>query len=231
MKKLLVATLVCLFASASVYGLDRALLQQIQSLTQPSEMLQKIESVRASGVAEKEIYIGILYHNLAVSDPAKYAQKAVQTCKAAYEQYHSALARAYYGSAVTLLAKLANASGDVTTASARLDEGARILDAAVTQEPSNLDVRAVRMNNAVEVSASSPFPRYDVAKTDVQYFLSRLNELDADTRSMVYYIQGVVALQEHNTGTALSSFEKSAAASPSCNYAKLSRKQMAMLEE
>ncbi len=231
MQKILLTAFVCLIVSSSAFGLDLTLLRQIEFLSQPADMLQKIDSLQASSIAEKEIYIGILYHNLALRDTAKYAQKAVQTCKAAYEQYNSALIRAYYGSAITLTAKLANENGDIVTASAKLEEGARIIDAAVTQDPTNLNIRALRMNNAIEVSASSPFPRYDVAKQDIQYFLSRLSELDADTRSMVYYDQGIVALHDRNTQLALSAFEKSIAASPSCDYAKLARKQLALLEE
>ena len=94
------------------------------------------EAQGAPKADDLDLVSGILYHNLAVSKPEAWADKAVASLKAAVARAGAPpkaanLARAYLGSATTLRAQLAEKAGNAMKATALLEEGFAAMDKAV----------------------------------------------------------------------------------------------------
>ncbi len=213
---------------------SRDMLEKIQMVSSAEEAELLVTEIQGSKGPDKDLYLGILYHNMVlfaqVGDNT-YLEKALKYNQASYEKTHNPLSLGYWGSAITLEAGAAVNKNDVLTASIKLEKGSKLIDQAVQEDSSSVGLRLLRMNNGVEVSESSPFDRYDVVKEDLEYIRPLYTTLANNVKSMVKLIEGRLALHEDRIDHALSCFEQSIREMPGSSYARLAESYLEELEE
>jgi tetratricopeptide (TPR) repeat protein len=166
---------------------------------------------------------GIRLHDAARADKTNLA-KAKETLAALKDS--SPLALAYYGSAVTLEASVANDRKDVLKALSLLNQGSGYIDAAVKKDPENFDIHFLRMENSYEVSVSSPVNRFKEMKADIDWLTARESSLDAQWRGTLELYRGLYLAKAHKLDEALAAFDKCIAVSPGSPEAKEAQKQL-----
>ena len=110
---------------------------------------------------------GIALHDRSLAEGESTVLKCRETLEPCIEA--NMVARAYYGSAVTIQASF-YAEEDPIRSLTLLEEGARYMDSAVANDPDNGELRLIRLSNGIEVSRSSPLKRYTVIADDVRWF-------------------------------------------------------------
>jgi hypothetical protein len=232
-RKLLVL-LLFLGLSGLLYSQSREMLDKVQSVNSPGEAELLIEAINSSNDPNRDLYLGILYHNsvmFAQGNNEDYLEKALIHLKAAYEKTQDSLALGYWGSLITLESGVAASNNNVIKAAVKLDEGSNLIDQAVEEDAENINLRMLRMNNAIAVSESSPFDRYDVVKDDLEYLKTVYASLSKSNRSMVKLIEGRLALHENRINDALLCFEESIREMPGSSYALQAENYLEELEE
>jgi tetratricopeptide (TPR) repeat protein len=137
------------------------------------------------------------------------------------------LAFAYHGSALTLAASQAKKAGDLLKALARIDEGVKEIDEALRLDPMNIEIRFLRMENALALSEESPVDRKALAATDADYLRTRWAELKAEDRALVELDQGRLALAERRSGEAMASWRRAIREAPGSGAALRAKKLIA----
>jgi hypothetical protein len=190
------------------------------------------DAKNAEGI-ERDLALGIAYHNLAVSKPEGNADEAIERLSAASASSASAgietraIALAYRGSALTLKASLLNEAKNVIGASALLGEGSDLMDEAARMAPGSLAIRFLRADNALSVTSSSPFDRSGVAEEDLDAIETRLEELSPGDRARWHILSGRLAVLRKDIRTAVARFEAAVKASPSSAEGKEARRLLA----
>lgn len=173
---------------------------------------------------------GINYHNTAQNKEDKKIEKCLETLKPFIDS--DPIARAYYGSAITISAGYCSETAPIK-ALELLEEGSRYIDEAITMDSSNLITHILRLENGLEVSKLSPYKRYSVIKSDVNFLLKDgiLDDLDDSTKASVYYFCGLYRIEENDIDSALDLFDLSINAKSGSEFARLSQNMLNRYEE
>lgn len=165
---------------------------------------------------DRELVLGIVYHNLARSKGATYVAKAIKELSAARagKGPRLALATAYLGSAITLDAGEKSKAGDVMKASLLLDQGFKLMDEAVALDPNSLDLRFLRAENSLEVSASSPFNRLSIARQDILRIGQAEKDLSPEARAAFHLLSAKAYIAEKRLNDGLKELEAAIKAAP-----------------
>ncbi len=225
----LVAACLALFAGSA--SADEGLLNKALLALDEEHATALLEQVEAGNAPQKTLFLGILYHNLMVLDPAKHEAKALQYAKAAAEESAGALTQVILGSVTTLQGEIAVDKGDVVMASAKIDEGFKLMDAAVKGDPDNRNARMFRLANALEVSKRSPFPRYDIAQTDLDYLETFNESYSPGMRSFLQLCAGRLALHHNRVDDAIGLLEKALRLAPQSASGRRAQQFLDELEE
>lgn len=155
--------------------------------------------------ASDEIKRGIALHDGALAQ----GEASVTECLKALRPFieTNMIARAYYGSAVTIQASFCAAENPIKSLSL-LEEGARYMDSAVARERDNGELRLIRLSNGIEVSRSSPLKRYDVIADDVRWFERHVWDSSPEDRAAVLYNAGSFYQDAGAIEDALESFDE-----------------------
>ena len=153
---------------------------------------------------DEEILQGIALHDRAFAEGEATALKCRETLEPFIEK--NMVARAYYGSVVTIQASF-HAEGDPITSLKLLEEGALYMDGAVTREPDNGDLRLIRLSNGIEVSRSSPLKRYAVIADDVHWFENHPLPSSPEYSAAILFNCGLYHLDAGDIETALDALE------------------------
>lgn len=222
------AVIISIFLAQALYADMRMDAIGVITLNQANPVIARI---KARGGRYKNLYLGIVYHNLSQRNPARYLNQALAYMKKAQKTSPSPLAQGYLGSAITMEGGIYSKKGDVVKASLKVEQGTKMIDQAVKRSPGDINLRFLRIGNAIGVSEASPFKRYRVARMDLAFIKPKVRSLDNNMQSLYYYNAGKVDMAENRINQALMNFEKSIAASPASAYARDSRKMLTLLEE
>lgn len=217
-----------------LYSQPQEMLEKLQMITSPGEAESLVKEIESSNDPNRDLYLGILYHNsvmFAQDGTEDYLEKALKHIQAAYEKTQDSLALGYWGSLITLESGAAARNNNVIKAAVKLDEGSNLIDQAVEEDAENINLRLLRMNNAVGVSESSPFDRYDVVKEDLEYVRTFYTSLSKPVKYMVKLIEGRLALHEDRIADALLCYEESIREMPGSSYARQAEVFLEELEE
>lgn len=193
-----------------------------------------IAEIEKSNSADKDMYCGIVYHNLAngaaqTEKREGYATKAISLLS----KYRDgdAVGRAYLGSAITIMGGVSASKKKLMDAVKGLDEGAKLIDSAVEKSPESISVRMVRIQNAVGVSKTSPMKRWTVARTDVDFLKKKEDKLNNANKADLYYYSGEVYIGEKKTNEALKDYSAAVKFAPESASGVLARKALAKYSE
>jgi len=172
---------------------------------------------------------GIKYHDLARTAPAGNLEKAKGLLGPL--QKDSAVAKAYYGSLLTLEAgELAKQKKGIQ-ALTLIKEGTGLIDEAVAAAPDMADLRFLRMINSYGLSEGSPVKRYKIMKTDIDWFNGRIAQFTKQEQGVIRLYTGLYYLKANQLEDAHASFEGCIMVSPDSSEAAEAKKQMARYEE
>ncbi len=157
-----------------------------------------------SQTVNEEIERGIALHDGALTQ----GETSVTECLKALRPFieTNMVARAYYGSAITIQASFFAADNPIKSLSL-LEEGARYMDDAVARGGDNGEIRLVRLSNGIEVSRSSPLKRYDAIADDVEWFGRNAWGSSPEERAAVLYNTGSYFLDAGAVEKALEAFD------------------------
>jgi tetratricopeptide (TPR) repeat protein len=206
------------------------MLDEVQGEYTEEEAFKLMELVRVKG-DEVELCLGIIYHNLALDNPEKYINEALTCLEEAYSTTGSPIALAYYGSAFTILASLNESQDDLVSSLNNLEKGSGMIDDAVKMAPDIIDIRFLRLINAVIVSESSPLDRYEKAMEDILYLKERQQMLGQLSMARLYLYEGLVAVHNHRIEYALTCFEKAIREAPGTLTAMEAENNLFLWEE
>ena len=229
-----IVMIILIFSFIGIIYADDSITQRIFSIYSEEEALPLIKELGNSNDKDKDLYMGILYHNLATNptNTVKYYKKAINLLENYYNKNNNNnLAKGYYGSSITLEASIASDKGDFMKALADLSKGNKIIDEAVKSESDNIPLRIMRANNAISTSDGSPINRYNIAKKDLEYIFTKSDKLDNETISMCYYLYGIIYYKEKKLVKAIECFNNSVKAAPDSEYAAKSKKYLMELSE
>jgi hypothetical protein len=199
----------------------------INTEAQAQTMIARAEKSAPSCAA---LVTGITRHNLAVENPARWTAAAVEALEKCAKT-GDPIALGYYGSALTIKAGLLSGKGDIAGATAVLKEGIGKMDQAVRAVPDSRLLRFLRAENAVSVSESSPFARWDVAEADVSAIEKSSLPLQAEDRARIETIRGRIALGKGDAAGAMRRFEAAIRTAPESPAAATARRMMEDFEE
>ncbi len=174
----------------------------------------------------KGLYMGIVYHNLAVNNNKTALAKALELTKKAVETTKHPLASGYYGSALTIQAGEFYEDGDMMNAMEKLQDGIAVMDDAVKQGPGNMGLRILRIENSLGLSNASPINRFDKIKEDLGFLKQRYETLPSRLKSFYHLYSGFTAKNDNNGDEAMISFEKAVKCSPQSGYAKTAKREI-----
>lgn len=219
----------CIFTS-TVYG--GTLLEKVQNEFDEKEAQNLIKEVNTSlDDKDKYLYLGIIYHNLATKNPEKYLKEAIQYLEKEYKETKNVLAQGYYGSAITIEGGLYEKKKDIITASTKVEQGLTLIDDAIKIEPNNVSLHFLRLNNAIAVSLSSPFKRYNIAREDLKFLKEKYDTFSLEIKAFYHFCFAQVSFGEDKVEEAIFHFEKAISISPESIYAIKARKYLKQLEE
>ncbi len=175
-----------------------------------------------------EIERGIALHNSALTQGEATTAECLNALRPFIEK--SMVARAYYGSAITIQASFFAADNPIKSLSL-LEEGARYMDSAVAKESENGELRLIRLSNGVEVSRSSPLKRYDVIADDVRWFEEHEPKPSPEERAAIHYTIGLFYQDAGSIEDALDAFEASVATGVDSEATRDARKILRRYEE
>ncbi len=141
------------------------------------------------------------------------------------------LAKAYYGSLITLEAGEVYKAGDEIKSASLLVEGTRHIDEAIASSPDLKDLRYIRLAGSYEISASSPMNRYKEMKMDLDWFDTQQGTLTKDERATVELYRGLYLIKAKRLESALDAFDACIALSPQSEMAATARKELALYGE
>jgi len=173
---------------------------------------------------EAKLQEGIKLHDAARIDPEANIKKGEELLSSI--QAESPIAKAYYGSIITLEASEYAKKKDVLKALELLSDGTKLIDAAVTQSPDIPDIRFLRMENSYEVSQSSPLNRYKAMKQDVDWLDAHKTQFEAKERGIIELYKGFYYVKAKKIDDALSAFDACIEISPKSKEAVEAQKQI-----
>jgi tetratricopeptide (TPR) repeat protein len=230
MKKMIVFMLMlmlfdALFAQESVW-VEKAIACET---AEAAEAL--IKEVRNNAGPQTEMCLGIIYHNLATTNPEGNAEKAVALLESAVKKTNQPLAKGFWGSALTLQASGFAVKGDFATAAALVSRGTALIDEAVTAAPGMIALRFLRAANGLGVSASSPYKRYDAVEEDLRVIETQRESLAPADLASFYLMKGELFIVRGKPDEGIKLLELAVRTAPQSPAARDARKRLALLEE
>ncbi|MBN2534627.1 MAG: hypothetical protein JXB88_17215 [Spirochaetales bacterium] len=133
--------------------------------------LEEIKTVETQLEKDPENYeilykLGVLYHDIAAEYKEQVSGQAVTLLEKAYAIKKVPVIKAYLGSAWTLVAR------DSVNPIVKIDavsKGMKLIDEATGEEPDNVLIRMIRIQNSYELPDS--FERGECVKKDLEYLL------------------------------------------------------------
>ena len=177
----------------------------------------------------KQLAEGIKCHDAARIDPEKNIKKGEEILSAIQDE--SPVAKAYYGSLITLEAEQYAAQKDVLKALDLLSDGTKLMDTAVKMAPDVSDIRFLRMENSYEISQSSPLNRYKIMKQDIDWLDARKAGFSAAEQGVIELYKGLYYARAKKLDDALSAFDECINLSPGSPEAIEAQKQIAHYAE
>lgn len=172
---------------------------------------------------------GIKYHDLARTAPEGNIEKAKALLGPL--QKDSAIAKAYYGSILTLEAgELARQKKGIK-ALTLIKEGTGLIDEAVAAAPDVIDLRFLRLINGYGLSEGSPVKRYKIMKIDIDWFNGRIAQFTKEQQGVIRLYTGLYYLKANQLDEAQAAFETCVMVSPDSAEAAEAKKQMARYAE
>ena len=173
-----------------------------------------------------DIQKGIDYHFMAREGKFEYAQKALDTLKPFINT--DAIACAYYGSSLTLLAAQAIQNENPIKSLEYLEEGSKFLDKAVKLDSKNIAAHLTRLENGIEVSRTSPLSRYEIIKEDFDFLQHDdvISSVPEDIQAEIYAYCGLYLLDSGDLNAALDLFDMAIEADGSSEGGKLAQKML-----
>ncbi|MDR0640840.1 MAG: hypothetical protein LBG07_00100 [Treponema sp.] len=173
---------------------------------------------------EADIQRGIACHERAVTVP----ENNIEEGKAILYPYINGypLAKGYYGSFLTLESAGHARRNNMLQATSLLDEGTALIDEAVRSAPDLVDLRVLRMINSYEISSHSPFDRYGIMKTDMDWLEARRNQFMASLLGILELYKGLYCLKNRRITAALAAFEACIRVSPGSQEAREAERQL-----
>jgi len=205
--------------------------QAIQSAADPARLQSLLAAWQASSDPDAAFYAGLILHNLAIQDAARWAESAVASLAAYRGGRYAALALAYRGSAVTLLASVDNQRGNVVAASSRLNSGFALMDQAVLLDGQDLAIRFLRLENGLAISETTPFSRQPAITADLQAIGLAEASLDPASRALYYLACARLKLLQRQAAAALACLYRAIDCAPQSAAGRQARQLLARLEE
>ncbi len=227
MKTTITALALTLALSVPAFALNEAQLDKVTADYSEAEGLKLIESAPSGD--DGKLFRGIIYHNIANESKGKYVKEAENELIQIKD--NDPLARAYYGSLLTVKGGVAADNKNLISAIKLLKSGFGEIDKAVTLAPADINIRFVRLINAIECSASSPVKRYKIAKEDIGFLHSKESSLSANNKALLAYWEGEYFLSQKEASQAIASFRKSMELAPQSDSAVKAKKRMADLND
>ena len=215
----------------STDALDRegliALAAESWSQAQAEAAIQRAQGSDPELVA---LVTGIVRHNLAVKDPGHWAEAAIAALEPCAHG-NDAVGLGYYGSALTLRARLASQKGDLIGATMGVQQGWAKLDDALKAAPDSLLLRFLRAENVISVGQSSPFKRWKVAEADLDRITGAQATLSLDERAHLELLRGRLALAKGDTNEGMRRMEAAIRMAPNSTAAADAKAALADYEE
>lgn len=167
---------------------------------------------------------GIKYHDLARTAPEGNLEKAKALLGPL--QKDSAIAKAYYGSILTLEASELARQKKGIKALTLIKEGTGLIDEAVAAAPEVVDLRFLRMINSYGLSEGSPVKRYKIMKVDIDWFNGRIAQFTKEEQGVIRLYTGLYYLKANQLEEAQAAFETCIMVSPGSAEAAEAKKQM-----
>jgi tetratricopeptide (TPR) repeat protein len=168
---------------------------------------------------------GIALHNKAYRD-RRYVAVAQRELKKLADTYP--LAKAYYGSAVSMEAQDLSKK-NIFKALALLNDGIKILDEAVREDPDNKNIRLLRLLNSSMVDENSPISRRKVIGEDVVWFNSVRPAMSDTSQALICLYEGKYWLREKNKANARAAFNRCISLSPNSYIGNSAREYIGKL--
>ena len=177
---------------------------------------------------EEQIKKGIAYHNSAQVNGID----DVLVCQELLLPYieKDMIARAYYGSAVTIEASFYE-NTDPIKALSLLEKGSTFIDSAVKADTENAVLRFLRIVNGISVSQDSPLKRYGVIKDDINWFENHEIDFSAEQNAQLYYSIALYYLAANDVDSALYALDDCLATDSSCEWVEKAKDLLWRYEE
>lgn len=177
---------------------------------------------------EELIQKGIAYHDSAQINGIE----DVLACQELLFPYieKDMIARAYYGSAVTIEASFYE-NTDPIKALSLLEKGSTFIDSAVKADTENAVLRFLRIVNGISVSQDSPFKRYGVIKDDINWFENHEIDFSAEQTAQLYYSVALYYLAANDIDSALYALDDCLATDSSCEWVEKAKDLLWRYEE
>lgn len=227
MKTQIIIAIAALTLSAQLAALPQAELSKLTGDYSEAEGLKMLES--APQGTDGNLYRGIILHNLANSGKHEYEQRAENELKTLRNS--DPLARAYYGSVLTIKAGSAYKKKDLIGSLILLKRGYGELDKAVSLAPANVTIRFTRLINALESAKDSPIDRMEVAKADIDFLHAQESGLNANDKALLYYWEGEYHIINKTPAKALECFRNSKQSAPQSSMARKAAKRLNEIQD
>jgi hypothetical protein len=180
----------------------------------------------ADAALDAQLAEGIRLHNAAEkdADPAANVAKGKEILSQIKDR--SPIAKAYYGSILTIEANVWYQKKNLIKSLSVLDEGLSTIDAAVKAAPDVPDLRFLRMINSYEVTQGSPKNRYKIMKVDIDWLVAREKSFSPENQGSIELYKGLYLAKSHKVDEALDAFNACVAISPGSPEAAEAQKQI-----
>ncbi|MFN3411370.1 MAG: tetratricopeptide repeat protein, partial [Exilispira sp.] len=203
------------------------ILQNIIDTDDESQLLSIVEKWQKSNDENASLFVGIAYHNLALLDSEKYSKLSIEWLEKYKGSKFTYICMAYKGSAITLIANALSKKKDFIGASAKLNEGFKLLDKAVNLDPENIIIRFLRSENGMEITESTPFNRSKEVEQDLNFLSTKLTSLTSLSRAQYYLLLGRLKIYQKKIAEAIAALKMVIKEAPDSKYAKRARQLLA----
>lgn len=214
-RKLLILMLMLLATAA----FSDNVLDRIMNCLNPEEAQVLVASIDVSN-PESDLYLGIIYHNIAITDTEQYVEKAEFHLGKYLKLKESSIALGYLGSVITIKASVSEAAGNFLQALTLLEEGSKMIDQAVEDSPDIINLRILRITNGYDVTRASPVERTDVLLIDLDFLKTQYDSLDQEIKCFYHLYLGRIFLDDNRIIEGITELERAVRCAPASEYGK-----------
>ncbi len=180
---------------------------------------------------EAKLYAGIALHNLARINPGRWAKESAEILASYRGTKFQALAMAYQGSTLTLVASFYSVSGNLAGATAKLAEGFTLMDKAVKADGADATIRTMRAENGLEISETTPFSRTKEVGEDLKALSASVESMGPEAKSNYWLMSGRLCLLQKNVKAAMDFLYKAVSSAPDSPSARKAKILLARMED